>query len=211
MSFAGTSRSGRLAARLASVLAPPYMDRFYLARLGPNPYIDPQAVINHGDLQIGPQAFVADRVIIHQAAGGGRIALAESAHVLRDSVLETGQGGTISIGRDTFLHPRSQVMAYCGDIVIGDHVAIAPNCAFYAYNHGSESGELIKHQPLQTRGGITIGNGAWLGFGVIVLDGVTIGPGAIVGAGAVVTEDIPENAIAVGNPARVVSHRGTNA
>jgi acetyltransferase-like isoleucine patch superfamily enzyme len=69
-------------------------------------------------------------------------------------------------------------------------------------------GELIKRQPLESRGDITIGNGVWLGFGVIVLDGVTISDGAVVGAGAVVTADIPENAIAVGSPARVVGTRG---
>lgn len=211
MGFAGSSRSGRMAARLASIFSPPYMDRFYLARFGPNPYVDPRAILNHDNLHIGPHVFIADRVIIHQAAGGGRIMLAEAAHVLRDGVLETGQGGTISIGRDTFLHPRAQVMAYRGDITIGDHVAIAPSCAFYAYNHGSKPGDLIKHQPLETRGGITIGDDAWLGFGVIVLDGVTIGSGAIIGAGAVVTEDIPNNAIAVGNPARVISKRGADA
>ncbi len=51
---------------------------------------------------------------------------------------------------------------------------------------------------------------AWLGFGVIVLDGVCIGAGAIIGAGSVVTDDIPANAIAVGNPARVVSKRGVS-
>ncbi len=62
--------------------------------------------------------------------------------------------------------------------------------------------------PLESRGGIRVGDGAWLGFGVIVLDGATIGAGAIIGAGSVVTKDVPENAIAVGNPARVVASRG---
>lgn len=207
MSFAGSSRSGRVAARLASIFAPPYMARFYLARLGPNPYIDPRADIHHDALQIGAQVFIADRVIIYQAAGGGEVALAKNAHVLRDCVLETGQQGSIHIGEDTFLHPRCQVMAYKGQIRIGDHVAIAPNCALYAYNHGLERGELVKTQPLQTRGGITIGDGAWLGYGVIVLDGVSIGDGAVIGAGSVVTEDIPSDSIAVGNPARVISTR----
>lgn len=207
MSYAGLSRSGRFAARLASAFAPPYMDRFYLARFGSNPYVDPQAILNHDQLSVGPQAFIADRVIIHKAKDGGPVELAESVHILRDSVLETGHGGAISIGRDTFLHPRSQVMAYCGSIRIGAHVAVAPNCALYSYNHGTASGELVKRQPLSSRGGITIGDDVWIGFGVIVLDGVTIGSGAIVGAGSVVTDDIPENAIAVGNPARIVSTR----
>lgn len=207
MSFAGSNRSGRVAARLASIFAPPYMARFYLARLGSRPYVDTRAVLHHPNLEIGPQAFIADRVILYRAADGGHIRLARGVHILRDCVLETGQQGSIRIGEDTFLHPRCQVMAYKGDIRIGDHVAIAPGCAFYSYNHGFKLGEAIKTQPLQTRGDIEIGDGAWLGFGVIVLDGVKVGDGAVVGAGSVVTEDIPQNSIAVGNPARVVASR----
>ena len=207
MSFAGSNRSGRIAARLASVFAPPYMARFYLARLGRRAYIDPRAEILHDDLSIGPHAFVADRVVIYQASGGGKIELSTRAHVMRDCVLETGQKGSIHIGEDTFLHPRCQVMAYVGDIKIGNHVAVAPNCAFYSYNHGMEAGDLIKKQPLKSKGGITVGDGAWLGYGVIVLDGVSIGDGAVVGAGSVVTEDVAPMAIVVGNPAKVISSR----
>ena len=207
MGFAGSSRWGRVATRLASVFSPPYMARFYLARLGPNPYLDPQAIIHHGDLHIEHHVFVADRVIIYQAGDGGRITLSESAHILRDCVLETGQGGTIFVGTDTFLHPRCQIMAYKGDITIGNHVAIAPNCALYAYNHGARAGELVKRQPLETRGGIEIGDAAWLGFGVIVVDGVRIGAGAVIGAGSVVADNIPDNCIAAGCPARVIRER----
>lgn len=208
MGIAGPSRKGRFATRLASAFAPPYMARFYLARLTDKPYVDPEAVIHHDGLKPGSQSFIADRVIVYKAADGGKVIIGDCAHVLRDCVLETGQGGSIEIGADTFLHPRCQVMAYVGHIEIGDHVAVAPNCAFYAYNHGSTPGELVKRQPLESRGGIRVGDGAWLGFGVIVLDGVTIGAGAIVGAGSVVTKDVPDNAIAVGNPARVVASRG---
>ena len=51
---------------------------------------------------------------------------------------------------------------------------------------------------------IRIGNGCWLGGGVIVLPGVQIGDGAVIGAGSVVTKDIPANVLAVGNPCRVL-------
>ena len=101
-------------------------------------------------------------------------------------------------------------MAYKGDVRIGSSVAIAPGCAFYAYNHCFSAGELIKLQPLTSQGGIEVGDGAWLGFGVIVLDGVRIGEGAVVGAGSVVKIDVPDNSIAVGNPARVVGKRDTS-
>lgn len=207
MGFSGMSPLGRAATRVASLFAAPYMARFHMARFGDRPYIDPQAVIHHKQLRVGANAFVADRVIIFQADGGGSVELGDSSHVMRDSVLETGQGGAIVVGSDTFLHPRCQVMAYKGNVTIGAHVAVAPGCAFYAYNHSFRAGDMIKHQPLESRGGIEVGDGAWIGFGAIVLDGVRIGAGAVVGAGSVVTEDVPDNCIAAGNPARVIRER----
>jgi acetyltransferase-like isoleucine patch superfamily enzyme len=54
---------------------------------------------------------------------------------------------------------------------------------------------------------VAIGSNVWLGSKVTVLRGVTIGDNAVVGAGAVVTRDIPENAVAVGVPARVLRYR----
>ena len=64
MGLAGLGRTGRLATRLAAAFAPPYMARFYLARLTDNPYVDPDAVIHHDELVLGPQSFIADRVIV---------------------------------------------------------------------------------------------------------------------------------------------------
>ena len=65
----------------------------------------------------------------------------------------------------------------------------------------------MSDQALHSKGAIRISDGAWLGAGVIVLSGVTIGKGAVIGAGAVVTHDIPDRAVAVGVPARVVKMR----
>lgn len=46
----------------------------------------------------------------------------------------------------------------------------------------------------------------WIGVNVTILPGVTIGENAVVGAGAVVTKDVPDNAVVVGNPARVIKY-----
>ena len=52
---------------------------------------------------------------------------------------------------------------------------------------------------------VKIGSDCFIGAGSIILPGVTIGDNVIIGAGSVVTKSIPDNSIAVGNPARVIS------
>ncbi len=53
-------------------------------------------------------------------------------------------------------------------------------------------------------GRVKIGNDVFIGHGTIILPGVTIGDNVVIGAGSVVKSDIPDNTVAVGNPARVV-------
>jgi carbonic anhydrase/acetyltransferase-like protein (isoleucine patch superfamily) len=207
MCHAGLSPTGRISNRLASCFSPPYKNRRYLARLTPNSYVSPKALISHNGLQLEGNAFLGDGVIIHKAKDGGFVKLAKGVEIHQDCIIETGQGGTISIGEDTNIQPRCHFSAYKGSIEIGKLVQIAPNCAFYPYDHGFRPGEAIKNQPLRTQGGIYVGDDTWLGVGVIVLDGSKIGNGAVIGAGSIVKTAIPDHAIAVGAPARVIRFR----
>ena len=63
----------------------------------------------------------------------------------------------------------------------------------------------------RTARGIDVGDHVWLGAHVVVTDGSRIGRDAIVGAGAVVVGEIPDFAIAVGTPAKVVRDRRDEA
>ena len=54
---------------------------------------------------------------------------------------------------------------------------------------------------------VTVGDGVMVGANAVVLEGVSVGAGAVVAAGAVVTEDVPENAVVAGIPARIVKYR----
>lgn len=56
---------------------------------------------------------------------------------------------------------------------------------------------------------ITIGNDVWLGQNVIITNYANIGNGVIAGAGTVITKDVPDYAIIVGNPARIIRYRYT--
>lgn len=54
-----------------------------------------------------------------------------------------------------------------------------------------------------------IGNDVWLGRNVTITNGANIGDGVIAGAGAVITKDVPDYAVVVGVPARIIRYRYT--
>ena len=207
MHYTGLSIWGRIATRLAILFSPPYKGRYYLAGLNSKGYISPTSNVHHHDLRMGANVFIGDRVVIFQGFGGGFVELNDRVHLVGDIYIETGQGGSLKIGRDTYIQPRCQFSAYLAPIEVGCGVQIAPTCGFYPYDHGFAPGRLISEQPLKTKGGIIIDDDALLGYGVIVLSGVRIGKGAVIGAGSVVTKDIPDGAIAAGVPARVIKMR----
>jgi acetyltransferase-like isoleucine patch superfamily enzyme len=203
----GASGLGKLSTRLATLFVPPYKGRSHLARLAPQGYISPKAELHHDDLELGNNIFIGDRVQIFKTANGGVVRIKSGAALYSDITIETADNGTVTIGEETHIQPRCQLVAGKASILIGKRVEIAPGCALYPFNHGFSLNKRIREQPLVSRGDIVIGDDVWLGFGVIILDGVHIGEGAVIGAGSVVTHDIPENAVAVGNPARVVKMR----
>jgi acetyltransferase-like isoleucine patch superfamily enzyme len=207
MRFAGLSRFGRIATRFAALATPPFRGRIGLANLNPRGYIAANAIIQHQDIRMGTNVFIGDGAVIYQDRNGGPVDLGDRTQLYGDIRIEIGPGGSLTIGADTHIQPRCQFTAYEAPIWIGCMVEIAPNCAFYPYDHGFVVGKPIMEQPLCTKGGIYIHDGAWLGYGVIVLSGVRIGKGAVIGAGSVVTHDVPDNSIAVGAPARVVGVR----
>lgn len=120
--------------------------------------------------------------------------------------LKAGFNGKIHIGRNVLIDDYSFVSAQ-SNITIGDETMIAAHVYIVDFNHifplnlskkniGSEKG--------YTRKEVSIGKYVWIGANAIILPGVTIGDGAVIGAGAVVTKNIPKNAVAVGNPAKIL-------
>ncbi|WMJ87039.1 sugar O-acetyltransferase [Anaerocolumna sp. MB42-C2] len=101
----------------------------------------------------------------------------------------------------------------CNKITIGNNVLIASNVQIYTAAHPVELNErLTSNWSLESNEyfcrtyalPVTIGDGCWIGGGVIILPGINIGKGSVIGAGSIVTRDIPENCVAVGNPCRVI-------
>ncbi len=132
MSRAGLSGYGRFATELATWFAPTYKARVYLARLNPQGYIAPSANIQHNAIKLGKNVFIGDRVIIYNNDNGS-VELCDDVKLYSDIIIETGLGGSLTIGKNTHIQPRCQLSAYKGSIKIGQRVEIAPNCAFYPY------------------------------------------------------------------------------
>jgi acetyltransferase-like isoleucine patch superfamily enzyme len=196
----------RVATRLALLRGPVFFHRHYLADLNPKGFIAPSVAIS-GELHLGSHVFIDDGVLIFQDADGGPVVIGDRVRLQDHVHILTGFGGSVTIGADARFQRGCQIEAYVAPIRFGARVSIAPRCAFYSFNHGILPGSPISHQPLDTKGGITIDDDVWLGHGVIVLSGVRIGKGAVIGAGSTVTRDVPAGAVAVGVPARVVRMR----
>ena len=108
----------------------------------------------------------------------------------------------LHVGEHTFINTPCFIELNA-PVHIGAHVGIGHHTVFVTSNH--ELGPASARMGKLKAGPITIGDGAWIGAGAMILPGVTIGPGAFVTAGAVVTRDVPANAKVAGVHARITS------
>lgn len=124
----------------------------------------------------------------------------------------------VKIGNHSYIGHNSVV----SNTTIGNFCSIGPNffCGWgiHPTNGLSTSPHIYSTRPkwtvakqdlIKEHGDIKIGNDVFIGANVVVLENVSIGDGAVIGAGAVVSEDIPDYAIAVGVPAKVIKYRMT--
>ena len=110
----------------------------------------------------------------------------------------------LTIGDNVRITSRCRITC-AGNIVIENDVLIAPDCFITDHNHGMDPTYVggYSSQPIQVKD-VRIKEGVWLGQRVSVMPGVTIGAHSIIGANSVVTHDVPDYAIAVGIPAKVI-------
>jgi acetyltransferase-like isoleucine patch superfamily enzyme len=103
-----------------------------------------------------------------------------------------------SIGSDVYIGP------YCilGTVRVGDGVKIASRVSIPSgrHQHAMADGGASSDPTFEE---VTVGAGAWIGEGAVVL--ASVGRGAVVGAGSVVVRAVPEGATVAGNPAREIA------
>lgn len=86
-------------------------------------------------------------------------------------------------------------------VTIGKKTLIAPGVHIYTAEHPLDADDRDRFETCRP---VTIGERCWIGGHATICPGVTIGNRCVIGAGSVVTRNIPDDSLAVGNPAKVI-------
>lgn len=149
------------------------------------PDIHPSAVVSI-DARFGVNIKVWSGAVIGAWARiGDNSVIGSNCYVGWGTIM--GEGCRLNHG--TFLPNNSR---------LGNNVFCGPNVTFTDDKYPRAGNIDYKPEPPTLKDGCSIGAGA------VILPGVTIGAGAMVGAGCVVTEDVPDFAVVVGNPSRII-------
>jgi acetyltransferase-like isoleucine patch superfamily enzyme len=151
-------------------------------KLGKRAKIDSFTFIDTNKVVIGN-----DSIIMSQVGIGG----------LKTKNSEIIIGKRVKVFPFSFLNPTEQ-------IIIEDDVGIGG--ANYIFTHGSWQ-SILEGFPV-TFGKVHIKKGTWFPWRVFVMPNVTVGENCTIGAGSIINKDIPDNSLAVGSPAKVISSNG---
>jgi acetyltransferase-like isoleucine patch superfamily enzyme len=181
--------------------------RGLLRACGRNVVFGQNVVLRHPHkISIGDDVVVDDNCLLDAKGESNRgITLGNGVFIGRNTILSC-KNGDIEIGEAANIGFNCEVFS-------GSRVTIGANTLFAAYCYVIGGGHRFEDpsRAIADQGrrseGVAVGQGAWLGAGAKILDGVTVGADAIVGAGAVVSVNVPDRAVAMGRPARIVGSR----
>ncbi len=159
-----------------------------------------------GKIRIGADTIIDDGVLIDAKGSNNKgVLIGRGCYIGRGTVLSCKEG-------DIILGEAVNLSTWCNissnsSIEIEEKTLLGPYASIFATEHNfDDPGIDILDQKWSSKG-VTIKRNCWLGARVTVLDGVSVGANTIIGAGSVVNDDLPDDAIAVGSPAKTVKQR----
>lgn len=167
--------------------------------------------IKHKSLiKVGKSVFFGDNVEVNALSKNG-IVIGDNVSIHRNTIIEcTGVirnigegliiGDNVGIAQNCFIQVR-------GSVKIGNNVIFGPDVSVFSENHNFENPDLPVNVQGETRKGVTIEDGVWIGTRSVVLDGITVGKNSIVAAGSIVNKDVPPYSIVGGVPAKIIRMR----
>ena len=158
-------------------------------------------------ITLGDGVLIDDNCVLDARGPEARIELGAGVVLSRNTIVRT-RGRELIIGAGSDIGCNC-VVATDSRLVLGRDVLVAAFTYLTAGgNHNYARRDVpILHQGFTSRGGVTVGDGAWIGAHCTVMDGSSIGPGAIVGAHSLVRGEVPAYAVAYGIPCRVQGQR----
>lgn len=181
--------------------------RCLLGAVGRNVTFGCGVVLRHPHkIRLGHGVVVDDLVVLDAKGEKNRgITLGDGVFLGRGTILSC-KDGDIDLGDHVNIGFHSEIFSG-STVTVGRHGLFAAYTYLVGGGHTWEGEDVPVVEQERVSRGITLGDNVWLGAGAKVMDGVRIGTGVVVGAGAVVTSDLPDGAVAVGVPARVVRTR----
>ena len=144
------------------------------------------------DISIGYYSRVMDRTVI----------------IVKNYKKEKFSRSALVVGSNTYIGENNNIRASGGKIIIGNNCLISQNVSIIASNHSIRKEELlIKQGWVEKNNGVIIGDDVWIGANSVIVPGVKIGTGAVIGSGSIIVKDVPEYAIVVGNPGKIIKYR----
>ena len=155
-------------------------------KFGSNSIIRHGCIINHPNkIEIGSNVFIGNHVWLN-------------ADKWRDD-----QRASLIIKDNSHISRFSHINAF-KDVIIEENVLIGENVYLGDTDHVTTNKDIpIKNQGHEFKGPVLLKSGCFICKNAIIAAGVTIGKNATVGPGAYVIQSIPDNSLAIGNPARV--------
>jgi acetyltransferase-like isoleucine patch superfamily enzyme len=161
-------------------------------------------------IKIGDNVVIDDNCVLDAKGQSNQgINIGSGVFLGRNTILNC-KNGNINIDDNANFGFNCHIFA-AGNVNVGKNALIAAYTYFVGGDHTFAQTDVAPLFQPRTAKGINIGDNIWIGAGVRILDGISVGRDVIIGANAVVNKDIPDFAIAVGIPAKIIKSRKENS